>query len=50
MYQGKDFQGSEGFKKTMKDKLTYFNNYLGKNKFLAGDKITYPDFLLIETL
>ena len=45
MYQGKDFQGSEGFKKTMKDKLTYFNNFLGKNKFLVGDKITYPDFL-----
>ena len=29
MYQGKDFQGNEGFKKTMKDKLTYFNDFLG---------------------
>ena len=39
MYQGKDFPGSEGFKNTMKSKLTYFNNYLEKHKFLAGDKI-----------
>ena len=50
MYQGKDFQGSEGLKNTMKNKLTYLNNFLEKNKYLAGDKITYPDFLLIESL
>ena len=39
MYQEKEFPGSEGFKNTMKSKLTYFNNYLEKHKFLAGDKI-----------
>ena len=50
MYQGKDFEGSEGFKNTMKNKLTYLNKFLEKNNYLAGNKITYPDFLLIETL
>ncbi len=50
MYQGNDFQGSDVFKNTMKSKLTYFNIFLEKNKFQAGDKITYPDFLLDETL
>ena len=50
MYQGMDFQGSEWQKKIMKDKLKYFNDFLGKNKYLAGDKITYVDFFLDETL
>ena len=32
----------------MKNKLSDLNNLLGKNKFLAGEKITYADFLLDE--
>ena len=48
MYQGKDCPGNEQFKKTMKNKLNDLNNILGKNKFLAGGKITYPDFLMDE--
>ena len=48
MYQGKDCPGNEQFKKTMKNKLNDLNNILGKNKFLAGEKITYPDFLMDE--
>ena len=48
MYQGKDFPGNEQFKSKMKNKLNDLNNMLGKNKFLIGEKITYPDFLLDE--
>lgn len=48
MYQGMDCPGNEMFKNTMKNKLNDLNNLLGKNKFLAGEKITYPDFLLDE--
>ena len=48
MYQGKDCPGNEQFKKTMKNKLNDLNKMLEKNKFLVGDKITYPDFLMDE--
>ncbi len=48
MYQGKDCPGNENLEKTMKNKLNDLNNFLVKNKFLAGEKITYPDFLLHE--
>ena len=50
MYQGLDCPGNEQFKKTMKNKLNDLNNILGKNKFLAGEKITYPDFFLEEII
>ena len=48
MYQGKDCPGNEQYKKTMKNKLNDLNKMLEKNKFLVGDKITYPDFLMDE--
>ena len=48
MYLGKDFPGNEIHKTTMKNKLNDLNTFLGKNKFLAGEKITYVDFVLIE--
>ena len=48
MYGGKDCPGNEQFKNTVKNKLSDLNNLLGKNKFLAGEKITYADFLLDE--
>ena len=48
MYQGKDCPGNEMFKNTVKNKLSDLNNLLGKNKFLAGEKLSYADFLLAE--
>ena len=48
MYQGKDCPGNEQFKEKMKRKLEDLNKMLEKNKFLIGDKITYPDFLMDE--
>jgi len=47
-YQGKNCPGNERFKTTMKNKLNDLNILLGKQKFLAGEKITYPDFVLGE--
>ena len=47
-YQGKDCPGNEQFKTTIKNKLNDLNNILGRNKFLAGEKITYADFLMDE--
>ena len=48
MYQGKDCPGNEKLEKTMTYKLWDLNKFLIENKFLAGEKITYPDFLLHE--
>ena len=48
MYQGKDCPGNEQFKNTIKNKLNDLNKILETNKFLVGDKITYPDFLMDE--
>ena len=48
MYQGKDCPGNERFKNTIKNKLNDFNKLLGNKKYLAGDKITYVDFVLVE--
>ena len=49
MYRGRDVEGNQGLKDTMKNKLTYLNTLLGKNKFIAGDKLTYADFILAES-
>ena len=49
-YKGKDCPGNERFKTTIKNKLNDLNTLLGKQKFLAGDKMTYPDFVLDEII
>lgn len=36
--------------KTLPDKLKLFSDFLGKNKWFAGNNITYVDFLLYEML
>ena len=49
-YQGKDCPGNERLKTKVKNKLNDLNTLLGKQKFLAGGKITYPDFVLDEII
>ena len=50
MYRGKDSKWNQMFKNTVKNKLTDLNNLLGKSKYIAGDKLTYPDFILAESI
>ena len=49
MYGGKDCPRNEVFKNTLKNKLNDLNKLLGKNKFIAGEKLTYADFVLAES-
>ena len=48
MYAGKDCQGHEMFESTLKNKLNDLNKFLEKNKFLAGEKLTFADFICAE--
>ena len=43
-----DCHGNEEHKEVVKSKLTYFNNFLEKNKFIGGEKLSYADFILAE--
>lgn len=38
------------YKKELPKKLKPFQNFLGKNKFLAGEEVTYVDFVLYELI
>ncbi|GBN67968.1 Glutathione S-transferase class-mu isozyme 1 [Araneus ventricosus] len=48
----KEFQATEkeGFLKTVQPMLQQWENFLGDNKFVAGDDITYVDFMVYEAL
>ena len=48
VYEGKNFKGSEELYSRMHNKLSEINTFLGKNKFLAGEKLTYPDLMFHE--
>ncbi len=37
-------------KKGLQDKLQSISNFLGNNKWITGDEITFADFWLYETL
>lgn len=50
MYGGKDCDGHEGFEKKIKEKLDNIEKVLGKYKYIAGDKITFADFLCVEVI
>lgn len=38
------------YMKTVPDKMKAFSDFLGKNQFIAGDHVTYADFVLFEFL
>ncbi|XP_046839861.1 glutathione S-transferase Mu 1-like [Xenia sp. Carnegie-2017] len=40
----------DGYKKNVVEKLDRFEKFLGDKKYLAGEKVTYPDFMLYEML
>ncbi len=50
MYDGKDCPGHEQFESKLKEKLTNISKFLEKNKYLAGDKLTFADFLCAEVM
>ncbi|KAM7538883.1 hypothetical protein Aperf_G00000056726 [Anoplocephala perfoliata] len=45
-----DDEKKEFLKAILPDKLKQYENYLGANQWLTGDKINYPDFNLCEIL
>lgn len=40
----------DGYKKSVGDKLERFEKFLGDKPYLAGGKLTYPDFMLYEMI
>ena len=48
MYGGKNCEGHEKFENTIKNKLNDINKFLEKNKFLAGEKLSFVDFICVE--
>ena len=48
MYGGKDCPGHEMFENTLKNNVNDLNKFLEKNKFLAGEKLTFADFICAE--
>ena len=49
IFNGTDSSKNEMVKTFINNKLNDINNFLGKHKFVAGDKLTYADFLLYES-
>jgi len=49
-YQPNFDENKKNFFASLPVKMTRFNNYLGKHKWLAGDKLTYIDFAMAEIL
>ncbi|CAL4122516.1 unnamed protein product, partial [Meganyctiphanes norvegica] len=46
-----DFEGGKAdYIKKLPDTMKLFNNFIGNNKWLAGDSLTFPDFILFELL
>ncbi|CAL4069478.1 unnamed protein product [Meganyctiphanes norvegica] len=46
-----DFDGGKAaYIKKLCDTMKQFNKFIGKNKWLAGNTLTFPDFILFELL
>ncbi|CAL4087393.1 unnamed protein product [Meganyctiphanes norvegica] len=46
-----DFDGGKAdYIKKLPDTMKQFNKFIGKNKWLAGNTLTFPDFILFELL